>query len=52
VALALERCPRRPQRFAEDVAALLAAGPADVVARAEALAAGLEGLAAAEGLAA
>jgi len=52
--LALARCPRRPPRLAEDVRALLAAaaeGGAEVVARAEALAEGLEALVAAEGLA-
>jgi hypothetical protein len=50
VALALARCPRRPPRLAEDVAALLAsAGTPDVVARADALAAAIEDLAAAEG---
>ncbi len=50
VALALARCPRRPAGFAEQVAALLAAGPREVVARADALAAAMEALAAAEGL--
>jgi predicted nucleotidyltransferase len=49
VELALARCPRRPPRLAGDVAALLAAGPPDVVARADGLAAALEELAAAAG---
>jgi predicted nucleotidyltransferase len=49
VELAVARCPRRPPRLEADVAALLAAGPAEVVARADALAASIEDLAAAEG---
>lgn len=49
--LALERCPRRPATFTADVEALLAAErTAEVVLRADALAAALERLAAAEGL--
>ncbi len=50
VELALARCPRRPAAFAEQVAALFAAGPGEVVTRADALAAAIEDLAAAEGL--
>ena len=49
VELALARCPRRPPGLARDVAALLAAGGPEVVSRADALAAALEDLAAAEG---
>ncbi len=50
VELALARCPRRPPGFADGVAALLAAaGTPEVVAQADALAAAMESLAAAEG---
>ncbi len=48
VSLALARCPRRPAGFAALVAALVGAGPAEVVARTDALAAAMEDLVAAE----